>query len=516
MGYDGSGVTVGVIDSGINRQHPDLMASIVDERCFCASYGGCCPNGFPNQSGPGSAVDDVGHGSHVSGIITSDGIIAPKGVAPGASIVAVKTLASNNRQTNISDNIVALEWLAQAHPEVKIVNMSLGADTYLEAGNCDAVGLGFFYTDVLDLMVDQGVSVFAAAHNQSDPYRMTPPACNSNTIAVGATDKSDVIASFSNSSTNLDLLAPGVDITSTLLGSFTDAWSGTSMATPHAAGVAALLLDASPGLSPADIRQALSSTGVPIYDSRNGLTFPRIDALAALSSVPLCGDGLVAATEECDDGGLDAGDGCDPQCRVEPCYQCSGEPSVCGVAVRNDCTSAGKSLLLIKDGDDPSKHKIVWRWGKGSQTSHADFGDPIWSDDYVLCVYDRSGESPSIAVAARVSHGRLCEREKPCWKQVGSETNPKGYKYADADLRPDGINKLQLKPGDTGRAKIGLSGRGALLSLPGPVAVDKYFNQDSDVTVQLSRGSSAPCWQSVFPAATTKKNTATQFSAKAP
>jgi cysteine-rich repeat protein len=287
------------------------------------------------------------------------------------------------------------------------------------------------------------------------------------------------------------------------------------MATPHAAGVAALLLDASPGLAPAAVRQALSSTGVPIFDSRNGLTFPRIEALAALAVVAPCGDGLVDVSEECDDGDLDAGDGCDPQCRIELCHQCSGEPSVCDVAIRNDCTSPGKSSLLVKDGDTAKKDKIIWKWLKGPQTDHADFGDPSSSDDYLLCVYDRSAGSPSVALAARLPFGGVCNG-KPCWKQLGRETAPKGYRYLDRDLTPNGIQKLKLGPGDAGKAKLLLVGKGGSLPLPGPVGVDKYFNQDGDVSVQLSRGSAAPCWETVFPAAATKRNTATQFLAKSP
>ncbi|NIT14130.1 MAG: S8 family serine peptidase, partial [Candidatus Dadabacteria bacterium] len=93
-GFTGQGVTVAVLDTGIDTNGIDLEDDIVAQRCFCENEdgSGCCPNGNTSQSGDGSAEDGNGHGTNISGIITSDGIIAPDGIAPDAKIVAVKVL----------------------------------------------------------------------------------------------------------------------------------------------------------------------------------------------------------------------------------------------------------------------------------------------------------------------------------------------------------------------------------------------------------------------------------------
>jgi hypothetical protein len=99
LGFTGRGVTVAVLDSGLATTHPDLSDALLSEQCFCtnADGTGCCPDGSTQQSGPGSAEDDQGHGTNVTGIITSAGRIAPVGVAPDAGIVAVKVIDSQGR-----------------------------------------------------------------------------------------------------------------------------------------------------------------------------------------------------------------------------------------------------------------------------------------------------------------------------------------------------------------------------------------------------------------------------------
>jgi subtilisin family serine protease len=276
----GSGVTTAVVDTGIDSHHPDLASSLVAEQCFCSTGGGCCPGGTTVQSGPGAAEDDHGHGTHVSSIITSDGVVASEGVAPDAGIVAVKVLDSTNSFCCASDVIAALDWIANERPDVQLVNMSLGTwATY--TGTCSWPS----FDAAVDNLTANGVTVFAASMNGSLLEQMAAPACLANTVAVGAVDSADSVAAFSNSSTALDLLAPGVGIGASYLGGGQTATSGTSMATPHAVGAAALLLQADATLAPAEVRTALEAGGVPVTDWRNGRIRPRVDALGALDAI---------------------------------------------------------------------------------------------------------------------------------------------------------------------------------------------------------------------------------------
>jgi Subtilase family len=281
LGVTGRGVTVAVLDTAIDTSHPDLVSQIVDEECFCSS--GCCPGGRKRLSGSGSATGTaVAHGTHVTGIIVSQGShhIADIGVAPGAQVVAVRVL-NDQEQGNLGDWIAALDWLAVYRPDVRVVNMSL-ASTDIYPPGCESLSAANeMFGEVIDTLRAQGTIVFAAAGNNADATKLAAPACVAHAIAVGAVDSSDVIAPFSNSSPTLALLAPGVAIRSTAPNASTAVLSGTSMATPHAAGVAALLWSAEGDLTPDQVEQTLSRTGVPILDPRNGQIFPRVDALAA-------------------------------------------------------------------------------------------------------------------------------------------------------------------------------------------------------------------------------------------
>jgi subtilisin family serine protease len=154
------------------------------------------------------------------------------------------------------------------------------------AGDCDnATAFTMAFASAVNALISNGVSVFASSCNSGLPTRMGAPACVANTISVGAVDDGDNVAAFSNSSPTLDLLAPGVGVIAAGIGGGISTFTGTSMASPHAAGTAALLLEAYPGLSPADILNALKGTGVMRVDPKNGLSHPRIDAEAAFLSL---------------------------------------------------------------------------------------------------------------------------------------------------------------------------------------------------------------------------------------
>jgi subtilisin family serine protease len=277
-GFTGAGVEVAVLDSGFDSDHPDLMGSLLAEQCFCYNpSGGCCPNGLSTQSGAGSAEDDHGHGTHVSGIITSDGVVAPLGVAPGAGITMIKMLDSNNSFYSTSDIVAGLDWLTLNRPDVDVVSMSLQTSATF-ATACDNT---YSWTQALywavENLVARGVMVVAIAGNYYAADEMVAPGCLSNVFNVGATDKSDVSASFSNSHTLVDVFAPGVAVTSDWPGGGTAILSGTSMACPHVSGLSALIHEARPGILRDDLAMAMTATG-PLLTDWNAITHPRIDA----------------------------------------------------------------------------------------------------------------------------------------------------------------------------------------------------------------------------------------------
>ncbi|HXE74301.1 MAG TPA: S8 family serine peptidase [Candidatus Xenobia bacterium] len=302
MGFTGDGVVVAVLDSGYDTDHPDLSDDLLDQHCFCtlAGGGGCCPNGQTEQAGPGSAEDDSGHGTNVSGIITSKGTVSSVGVAPDAQVVAVKVLDSNNGFSSSSQVISGLDWVITNHPGVKAVNMSLGTFA-LFTGACDnATSFTLAFAQAINTLRANGALSFVSSGNNGSSTQMQAPACIANVVAVAAvwdanvgsqtqfsctdmTTAADKITCFSNTSSALDLLAPGALITSTGIGGGTSTFRGTSQAAPHAAGAAALLWDARPELTPDQVEALFKVTGISVMDPDNGLSFPRIDVLAALN-----------------------------------------------------------------------------------------------------------------------------------------------------------------------------------------------------------------------------------------
>lgn len=293
----GQGVTVAILDTGIEATHPDLAGSIVAEECFC-SLNNCCPDGSARQSGPGSAASEAVHGTHVAGIIVSKGLVAPQGVAPAAKVVAIKVLADNNAGY-LSDWLAALDWIAANRPDIQAVNMSLASyDPF--PGRCDQVanpnGYAILFQQAIEPLRARGVLTFAASGNGGLSDAMTLPACVSAAVAVGSVSKQDVVSMFTNRTAELALLAPGQGIVSTGPGQSISFDSGTSMATPHVTGTAALLLALDPTLQADALAGILTSTGVPIFDTVTGLTFPRVNALAAMTAVvnamqPMAGGG---------------------------------------------------------------------------------------------------------------------------------------------------------------------------------------------------------------------------------
>ena len=248
-------IKVGIIDTGISLSHPDLALNIK------GSYNAI--------NGRKSANDDNGHGSHVAGIIAAlNNTTGSVGVAPKADLYAIKVLNAAG-SGYISDIIEGIDWAISKN--IKVINMSLGCA-------CDVQSM---HAAVIRAK-NAGIIVVAAAGNSAtDP--VIYPAAYPEAIAVSATDSSDQLASWSARGPEVDLSAPGVSIYSTYKGTGYATLSGTSMASPHVAGSAALVLFKNPSWTPDQVIAALESTatdlGIGGFDNLFG--FGLVNALAA-------------------------------------------------------------------------------------------------------------------------------------------------------------------------------------------------------------------------------------------
>ncbi|WP_129840733.1 S8 family serine peptidase [Streptomyces sp. RFCAC02] len=232
--YDsaGAGVTVYVIDTGVRVTHED--------------FGGRASVGFDAFGEDG--LDGYGHGTHVAGTVAGEDY----GVAKEADIVSVRVLDDDGYGT--TESVVAgIDWVTGDVDGPAVANMSLG-------GGADAV-----LDEAVENSIDAGVVYAVAAGNDyGDDAGGSSPARVEAAITVGSSDSSDGVSSFSNVGSVLDLFAPGTGITSAWNGSDTDedTISGTSMATPHVAGAAALFLGENPSATPAEVEDELVGTAV--------------------------------------------------------------------------------------------------------------------------------------------------------------------------------------------------------------------------------------------------------------
>ncbi len=217
-GNNANPIKVAVIDTGISKDHPDLKNNI--------------KGGVNTINSRKSWNDDNGHGSHVAGIIGAvNDAYGVVGVAPLVDLYAVKVLSASG-SGYLSDVIEGLQW--SATNGMKVANMSLGTSSDIQS-----------FHDAVIAARNAGVVLVAAAGNSGAAVGF--PAAYSEVIAVSATDSNNNLASFSSRGPEVDLAAPGVSIFSTYKGSNYATLSGTSMASPHVAGSAALVLNTSVG-----------------------------------------------------------------------------------------------------------------------------------------------------------------------------------------------------------------------------------------------------------------------------
>lgn len=235
-------VKVGIIDTGISKDHPDLALNI---------------KGGINTINPAKSWnDDNGHGSHVAGIVAAlNNTIGVVGAGPDIDLYAIKVL-NRNGSGFLSDVIEGIQW-ATANG-IKVANMSLGS----ASGNQS-------FHDAVIAAYSAGVTIVAAAGNNGGAVNF--PAAYPEVIAVSATDINNNLASFSSRGPEVDLAAPGVSIFSTYKGNSYATLSGTSMASPHVAGSVALVINSPIGIydsnlngqwDPSEVKQKLQDKAV--------------------------------------------------------------------------------------------------------------------------------------------------------------------------------------------------------------------------------------------------------------
>lgn len=252
-------VDVAVIDSGVDLDHPDLNV-----------------HASKNCSTGTSADDGNGHGTHVAGTIgAKDDAFGVVGVAPGARIWAVRVL-NNAGSGTFSAIVCGIDFVTANSSQIEVANMSLGGSGS-DDGNCGRTNGDAMHTAICN-SVAAGITYVVAAGNETDDAARHVPAAYDEVITVSAladfnglpgggaaatcrTDVDDTFANFSNYGADVDIIAPGVCITSTWKGGGYDTISGTSMASPHVAGGAALYKANNAGASPAQVKSALQGSG---------------------------------------------------------------------------------------------------------------------------------------------------------------------------------------------------------------------------------------------------------------
>ena len=313
-GYDGSGQTVVVLDSGIYTDHSFFGGRVVDEACFSSALGtlsttipfaqatpssthSLCPNEAGTQLGLGSANPIIptclksgggqicDHGTHVAGTAAGgdgEGGQSYDGVARGANLIGIQIFTRFNDCTayNIftpcisafnSDLLAALDYVyttLQYSHTIASVNMSLGGGAYTDQAVCDTEW--GFLKEPIDKLRTTGIATIIASGNNGYTNTIAGPACISSAIAVGSTADKSGISPFSNSDEMIELLAPGSAVFSSLASGGYGGYNGTSMASPHVAGAWAVAREISPSITITDLLTVFQTTGIPISDTRAG------------------------------------------------------------------------------------------------------------------------------------------------------------------------------------------------------------------------------------------------------
>jgi serine protease len=349
--FDGSGVTAYVIDTGVVNTHNE--------------FGGRSVSGYDFVDNDSNATDCNGHGTHVAGTIGGQSY----GIAKNVNIVGVRVLGCNGSGTN-SGVINGINWVKNNATGPSVANMSLGG------------GASQATDDAVNSAVNAGVTFVVAAGNDNANACNYSPARAASAITVGSTASNDGRSSFSNYGSCLDIYAPGSSIKSAWYtsNSATRTISGTSMASPHVAGVVALYLNENPSLSPSQLDNLLSqrSSKSKISDAKSGSPNELLYSL----------------------GGDD--NGCEPNCTVDATELTSGQTVNLSGAQASDThffidVPTGQSTLSIvssggtgdadiyvKQGSKPTSSNYDCRPYKNGNDEDCNFNTPESGKWYVM------------------------------------------------------------------------------------------------------------------------------------
>ncbi len=317
LNYTGTGWTVAILDTGVQKSHPALFGKVISEACYSSNLpaqnvSSLCPGGVTTSTALNSGlncaqgISGCDHGTHVAGIAAR--------VAPAANLIAIQVFSrfsdgggltpcqdinrpSPCTKAQWSDIIAGLNrvWLLHVTPNninVAAVNMSLGGGQY--SAPCDSESQFSGVLLAINQLRDQGVATVASAGNSSYRNAMGAPACLTPTISVASSTKSNQIASTSNISLLTTMVAPGVSILAPVPTNLTPIYqtrSGTSMAAPHVAGAIATLKEARPGATVPQLVTAMTNVNSPlITDTRSGgfVTKRRLNTWSALCALVSC------------------------------------------------------------------------------------------------------------------------------------------------------------------------------------------------------------------------------------